>query len=122
MERKRFAALRTEYLRCWHWPLPTTRSLKHCASATTTLDWVDLYRIYEVIESDMGRSVILAKRWATNADIKLFKHTANSVAATGDQARHGKETSTPPVKPLTLSEARALVDTLLRAWLAHKAS
>lgn len=86
-----------------------------------SIGWVGLYRIYEVIESNMGRSAILANGWATDADIRLFKHTANSVAAAGDQARHGKETGTPPAKPLTLSEARTLVDTLLRAWLAYKA-
>lgn len=87
-----------------------------------SLGWVELYRIYEVIESDIGRSAILANGWASDADIRLFKHTANSVAATGDQARHGKETTTPPAKPLTLWEARTLVDALLRAWLAYKAS
>jgi hypothetical protein len=87
-----------------------------------SLGWVELYRLYEVIESDIGHSTILANRWASDANIRLFKHTANSVAATGDQARHGKETSTPPAKPLTLSEARTLVDALLRAWLAYKAS
>ena len=87
-----------------------------------SLGWVDLYRIFEVIESDMGRSAILANGWVTDADIKLFKHTANSVAAAGDQARHGKETTAPPAKPLALSEAGTLVDTLMRAWLAYKAS
>ena len=87
-----------------------------------SLGWVELYRLYEVIESDIGHSTILTNRWASDANIRLFKHTANSVAATGDQARHGKETSTPPAKPLTLSEARTLVDALLRAWLTYKAS
>jgi hypothetical protein len=87
-----------------------------------TLGWVGLYRIYEVIESDIGRSAILVNGWASDADIRLFKHSANSVKAAGDQARHGKETHAPPVKPFSLTEARTLVDTLLRAWLAHKAS
>jgi hypothetical protein len=87
-----------------------------------SLGWVELYRIYEVIESDVGGSAMVANGWASKRDIRRFKHTANSVAAAGDQARHGRETGTRPAKPLTLSEARALVDALLQAWLANKGS
>jgi hypothetical protein len=83
--------------------------------------WVELYRLYEVIESDVGRSAVVANGWTSDRDIGRFKHTANSVEAAGDQARHGKEETDPPAKPLSLAEARALIDRLLLGWLASKA-
>lgn len=84
--------------------------------------WVELYRIYEVVDSDVGRSKIVANGWASTSDISLFKHTANSVTAAGDGARHGKETNTPPSNPMTLSRAKKLIDAVLEAWLADKIS
>jgi hypothetical protein len=86
-------------------------------------NWVDLYRIYEVIEHDVGGiDVIVDNDWTTKSSLKLFKHTANSPGAIGDVARHGKETSDRPPKPMLLSEARALVETLMHNWLRAKES
>lgn len=86
-------------------------------------DWVGLYRIYEVIEHDAGGIDAIANNdWATKSSLKLFKHTANSPGAIGDDARHGKEASSPPQKPMLLSEARALIETLLHYWLRSKQS
>jgi hypothetical protein len=45
------------------------------------------------------------------------KHSANSVKAAGDQARHGVEEKAPPVDPMTITEAKSLVDILLARWL-----
>ena len=43
------------------------------------LDWVNLYRIVEIIESDVGGSdAIVDNGWATKTTMRLFKHTANS--------------------------------------------
>ncbi|NJD78871.1 MAG: hypothetical protein FIB08_17550 [Candidatus Methanoperedens sp.] len=83
-------------------------------------DWVNLYRIYEVIESDVGdKSSIINKGWATENAIRRFKHTANSPGAIGDEARHGNQTP-PPKDPMALSEAKSLVETILRNWLCSK--
>jgi hypothetical protein len=86
------------------------------------LGWVELYRIYEVVDSDIGRSKIVANGWASAPEINLFKHTANSVTAVGDQARHGKETEKPPANPMTLTRAKKLIDAVLNGWLANKVS
>lgn len=83
-------------------------------------DWKSLYIIYEVIESDVSRSHIINKGWATEEPIRRFKHTANSPAAIGDEARHGKNTIPPPRDPMALSEAKPLVETILRNWLRSK--
>jgi len=87
---------------------------------TSSLDWVGLYRIYEVIEEDIGRSSIIKAGWATEGAIKQFKHTANSVEAVGDQARHGKENTSPPKNPLDISQAHEFIDSLLKKWLNSK--
>jgi hypothetical protein len=84
-------------------------------------DWVNLYRIYEVVENDIGGiSNIVKKGWATRKTIERFKHTANSPGAIGDESRHGKQTSQPPKDPMTLSEAKSLVETILHNWLRMK--
>src|SRR6185295_15206367 len=59
-----------------------------------TLDWVNLYRIFELIGDDVGGvDRIAANCWATKASIKLFKRTSNSPGALGLDARHGAEKS-----------------------------
>ena len=86
-------------------------------------DWVNLYRIYEVIEQDAGGiNAIANNNWATKSSQKSFKHTACSPGAIGDDARHGTETSAPPQKPMLLSEARALIETLVHHWIRTKQS
>ncbi|WP_337286430.1 hypothetical protein [Candidatus Methylomirabilis sp.] len=57
----------------------------------------------------------------TRDEVKRFTRTANSVTTAGDQARHGKERTAPPAKPMPLASARNLIDGLLRSWLAWKA-
>jgi hypothetical protein len=86
------------------------------------LEWVDLYRLYEVIASDVPAREMQEKAWVLGRQIDLFKRTANSQKAIGDKARHGKDPYDPPKNPMSLSEARALIDSVLKAWLREKAS
>jgi len=84
-------------------------------------DWVNLYRVYEVIEQETGGPDAISKRgWASKAELKLFKHTANSVSAIGDDARHGSDNIQPPPTPMTLSDARSLIRNMVRNWLEMK--
>lgn len=88
---------------------------------TEDYNWVNLYRLYEVIEDDVGgMDKIIKRRWVTKGAIKHFKHTANSPTATGDASRHGKESTTPPSNPMELGEARALIEMILHNWLRFK--
>lgn len=83
--------------------------------------WVGLYRIYEVIESDVGGQAVLGQKpWGSETDQDRFKHSANSVTVAGDHARHGKEYRQPPKDPMTLEEAGAYVDGVLKGWIASK--
>ena len=83
--------------------------------------WVGLYRLFEVIEADIGgQTFLIARGWSTELALKRFKHSANSVSVGGDGARHGKEAGAPPKSPMSLAEASAYVDDIMKAWLAHK--
>ncbi|MGZ4999888.1 MAG: hypothetical protein ACXV7F_06270 [Methylomonas sp.] len=82
--------------------------------------WVGLFRIYEVIEAEVGSQQLKKKNWGSRTDLKRFKHSANSVKVGGDMARHGKENSVPPSNPMTVEEAFAYVNYLMHAWLASK--
>lgn len=90
-------------------------------AATDSDEWVCLYRIYEVVEADVGGELALkALGWGSADDRRRFKHSANSVAVAGDAARHGKEQTTPPANPMSQEEAVAYVHSLVSSWLSSK--
>ncbi|MDP2200808.1 MAG: hypothetical protein Q8K07_02225 [Methylicorpusculum sp.] len=115
-------------------PPPRTRLLAQLASSDVAVakvmrlcvdkdseSWVGLYRIYEVVEADVGGQKAFASHgWGSINDLKRFKHSANSVTVAGDAARHGKESEQPPKQPMSLDEAAALIGYLVQAWLAWK--
>jgi hypothetical protein len=112
-------------------PPPRTVSLVKAALADSAVEkvlrllaaddsssWVGLYRIYEVIQQDAGGKM---QRWgAKKRELERFAHSANSVAVAGDAARHGRERTQPPKNPMSIEEARALVNYMLHAWLSSK--
>lgn len=82
------------------------------------LDWVNLYRLYEIIKKDIGGIKEIAKRgWATKESLKRFKRTANSPDSIGDDARHGAQFTNSPKNPMALGEARSLLKVILHNWL-----
>jgi hypothetical protein len=84
-------------------------------------DWRELYKVLEVIEADVGgpRAIDIAG-WADEATLRRFKHTANSLGALGDGARHAAETTQPPQNPMPLEDATAMVRDVLRSWIESK--
>jgi len=85
------------------------------------LDWVNLYRLFEIVSADVGGAGTIALNgWSMKQSMSLFKHTANSPGALGLDARHGAESTAPPLKPMTLGEARSLVRSIVHAWLRSK--
>lgn len=81
--------------------------------------WRNLYIILEVMEESCGGDKhLLAASWLPDeAEIRLFKYTANNWQALGSEARHGKEQWKPPAKPMSLQDARELIRLTLLAWL-----
>jgi hypothetical protein len=81
------------------------------------IDYRDLYHVFEIAEAAIG-SRIYSTETVTSAEVRRFKHTANSVHALGDQARHGHEPTQPPSQPMSFDEARALVGRVLLVWFS----
>lgn len=79
------------------------------------LNWIDLYKVYEIIKSDVGsKDKIADNGWATKGQIKLFTQTAQL-------HRHGKlEHYEPPKKPMKFDKAESFVKKILRKWLQTK--
>jgi hypothetical protein len=79
------------------------------------LDWVNLYRILELIESQ--KIDIVKRKWLSNEEYKLFKWTANSPEVLGIKSRHGKQTHKSPTKPMTIFQARYLIKNLIIKYI-----
>ena len=86
---------------------------------TENLDWSQMYRVLEAVESDRD---IVEAGWITKKQRNLFKHTANSVTASGDKARHGREVHDPPKSPMSEETAKTLLDKIIANWIDEKDS
>jgi hypothetical protein len=112
-----------DLIRDWVKVASTDKEVAKALSLLSTgpADWVNLYRVLEVVESDCGGIAgIKPERWATEKAIRLFKRTANSPGATGSDSRHGAQSTKPPPKPMPLPEARSLILAIVQAWLRAK--
>jgi len=78
-------------------------------------NWDNLYKIFEVIQSDVGGSIV-TDNWATQRELDRFTQTANSEQAIGDVARHGHNRISPPSDPMSLDEAKSLIDKILKHY------
>jgi hypothetical protein len=82
--------------------------------ATVKHDWRGLYVVFETIEAARGN---IPNSWTTKREISDFTGTACSYEAVGPAARHGFGASQKMAPRMTLSQARALIQKLLRAWM-----
>ena len=83
--------------------------------------WNNLYMVIEVIEDDLGgESGLIDAGIVSGADIKLFKHTANSYRALGSDARHATLATEPPATSMSLAGAKDLIRDLLREWVRFR--
>ncbi len=85
--------------------------------------WKDLYPIYKIIKYDLGDQFDdLSRTWVSGHQLTRFKRTANHPEAAGDGARHGVNAEEPPGNPMTASEGREFIETLMNRWLEWKLS
>jgi hypothetical protein len=75
-------------------------------------DWVNLYKVFEIIRARGGLDPSLSK-----SQLGRFTQTANDQRAAGRQARHARSETEPPKKPMGALEAEAIIRRLLQAWL-----
>lgn len=79
------------------------------------VDFVNLFRIYEKIKA-LGIKPV-AKGWITREQESNFTNTANNPDASGDEARHGKSTCEPPKNPMSLEQAKLLIDSIIERFI-----
>jgi len=81
--------------------------------------WSELYVVYELVQSNDG-SRMKQEEWISHSDEKLFTRTVNSHISLRTEARHGKDTATPPLAPMEKSKAINLMKSLVRLWFKSK--
>jgi hypothetical protein len=85
------------------------------------LSWISLYAVLDTIKSEgWNDKAIIAKKVATAAELNLFGHTANNVAAIGPFARHGNKGQSPPDNPMPHKAAKELILRILKKFIAAK--
>ncbi|APH39478.1 hypothetical protein [Methanohalophilus halophilus] len=67
--------------------------------------WEGLYKVVEVLQKDDEYPPV-TRNGKYYKDIKLFNHTANSYLALKEKARHAKNDTNPPEKPMELIYAQ----------------
>jgi hypothetical protein len=90
----------------------------------TPLDWYDIYKAWEIVEQSVrGLPQVVAQGWATKANIRRLKASANHPGISGNEARHAR-TSRPPALNLTMtmSDGDALVRRLVANWIESRPS
>jgi hypothetical protein len=82
---------------------------------TVEHDWKGLYPVLEAIKKANNGQI--PTTWATKQEVSDFKATANSPAALGPESRHGFASPGIEEPTMTISQARALVQKVLHAWI-----
>jgi hypothetical protein len=84
-------------------------------------NWLNLYKVFEIIRHDVGGHAKLQEAgWVPETNIRRFTGTAQSSEILGDEARHARYRGGPPSSPMSLSEARLFIKTLLEQWIRSK--
>lgn len=88
--------------------------------------WVNLYRIYGHIRSNVESGDIADEDWWDKTEARRFTTTANDPAAIGHEARHagGDTVSVEDTAAAGMShtEARSWINTITAHWLEHRAA
>jgi hypothetical protein len=74
----------------------------------------DLGKVVERISNACGRDL---SRFASKTQLKLLRHSINNEQVLGRLARHAVSNRAPPVKPMTIKEAKDFVHRIARQWL-----
>ncbi|MDR3664388.1 MAG: hypothetical protein ACLP75_07055 [Mycobacterium sp.] len=85
--------------------------------ATEPLGWVDLRKVYEIINDSIPRK-IYKMGWTTRARLSAFTGSADRPDVSGREARHARLPGLPPRHTMTLAEGRSYVSDLVTKWLA----
>jgi hypothetical protein len=78
-------------------------------------DWADLYKVHEILLDNVPG--FYQRGWVTRDQISTFTASANRREVSGDLARHARLKGDPPMRTMTLGEARRLIGALVTRWL-----
>jgi hypothetical protein len=83
------------------------------------LNWFALFKVYEIIVRAVGsEKEIQQNGWATNAQQKAFRGSANLEKVSGDAARHAVDKGTDhPKQTMTIEEGQSFISELVTKWL-----
>jgi hypothetical protein len=89
-------------------------------------DYGSLYKLYEIIKSDVGKDEDLtgpARQYIDRSILRRIKHNLNDPAISGDLARHAQPFATAPrpADRMTPAEITQHLRALLLRWVADKA-
>lgn len=83
--------------------------------------WSSLYMALEVVQHDVGgKDAMIATTWICRRQLVQFTQTANSPAAIGTAARHGRQREAIPSEPMLLEDARRLIRDVANKWLTRR--
>lgn len=83
--------------------------------------WVSLYKVYEIIQDDLGgREQLIQTKWTTRGILNKIKQTAQSELALGPEARHASKKYRAPKVPMSKFEAHYFIRELLLCWIRTK--
>jgi hypothetical protein len=93
-----------------------------------TLDWFDLYKVYEIVGDHVASGPDPAKRqsrqnalintgWVSKEDLSAFTGSADRPDVSGDAARHARMPGDPPKRTMSIEDARLMIAVLVRRWL-----
>ncbi len=80
------------------------------------LNWVELYKVFEVIRDSMKPASPEKLGLATKDEIRAFTGSANRPDVSGPDARHARVSGGPPQQQMTIAEARSFISRLTKAW------
>ena len=81
-------------------------------------DWINLYKAFEIVRDYCGgEHKLFEQNWAPKIDLRTFKQVAQSKEALGDQARHASKKYKPPNRKMSISEAKSLINQMLKNWI-----
>ena len=84
-------------------------------------DWVELYKVWEIIETDVGgEKQIVANGWASKDEPSDFGMSANHPGVSGRDARHARMKGTPRKPGMDIHAGREFIRRLATHWMDDK--
>lgn len=85
--------------------------------ASRPLDWVKIYKIYEIIKTAMGLKNLRRAGWVTLKELNQLTENCNKPELGGPAARHARTTGELGSDPLPIGQAREMIRVITRRWL-----